>query len=137
MSSKLPSYEACIQQEHIMQAIKASHETAPGPDGIPYKAFKKLGAYAASFLHDVAEDLQEPGAAGTPAASFNYAILCCLPKKASRVDEKYGEVYEPSKTRPLSIVNTDNRLIANAYRIMFATYYKFQRERNQRTIESW
>ena len=30
----------------------------------------------------------------------------------------HGEVYAPSKTRPLSIVNTDNRIIANAYRLM-------------------
>ena len=30
----------------------------------------------------------------------------------------HGDVYSPGKTRPLSIVNTDNRIIANAYRLM-------------------
>lgn len=49
--------------------------------------------------------------------SFNLALLCCLPKKPSGVDGKRGAYYKPKDTRPLSIVNTDKRLIANACRI--------------------
>ena len=62
--------------------------------------------------------MQEPGPDGCPPTCFNHAILCCLPKAPSRTDTLHGDVYAPSKTRPLSIVNTDNRIIANAYRLM-------------------
>ena len=48
----------------------------------------------------------------------HHAVLCCLPKAASRVDPVHGSVFTPAKTRPLSIVNTDNRLIANVFRLM-------------------
>ena len=48
---------------------------------------------------------------------FNLDLLYCLPKKASAVHENMGEYYTPSDTRPLSIVNTDNRIIASAMRL--------------------
>ena len=41
-----------------------------------------------------------------------------MPKKPSKVDPIHGELFLPSRTRPLSVVNTDNRLVANAYRFM-------------------
>ena len=53
---------------------------------------------------------------GTDEHAFNVGILCCLPKKPSGVDNVMGEFFAAEDTRPLSIVNTDNRLIANAYR---------------------
>ena len=49
--------------------------------------------------------------------AFNESLLCCLPKKAGRTTEDGEGVFEPGETRPLSITNTDNRLIANAYRL--------------------
>ena len=63
LQDKLPvSLDAwTLTHEHIRESLKRCHETAPGPDGIPYKAYKKLGNYASSFLFDVAEDLQELG----------------------------------------------------------------------------
>ena len=38
-------------------------------------------------------------------------------KKRSGTHEALGDYYEAPSTRPLSIVNTDNRLLANAARI--------------------
>eukprot|EP00959_Pyramimonas_sp_CCMP1952_P405164 8491780-Pyramimonas_sp.AAC.1 len=43
--------------------------------------------------------------------------MCCLPKQASHTTETGDQVHEAANTRPLSITNTDNRLIANAFRI--------------------
>ena len=40
----------------------------------------------------------------------------CLPKKASGYDDDGRAYFEPGATRPLSVVNTDNRLIASAYK---------------------
>ena len=53
---------------------------------------------------------------GAHGHDFNLGLLCCLPKKAAGPHETMGEVYGPGDTRPLAIVNTDNRLIASAMR---------------------
>ncbi len=78
---------------HVQDSLRRSHETTPGPDGVPYGAYKVLGDYAVSFLYDVAEDMQEYGAENKVPANFNHAILCCLPKTASRTDAVHGDVY--------------------------------------------
>ena len=48
---------------------------------------------------------------------FNLGLMCCLPKKPAGTHETLGEYFGPEDTRPLAIVNTDNRLIASAYRL--------------------
>eukprot|EP00959_Pyramimonas_sp_CCMP1952_P468264 9492941-Pyramimonas_sp.AAC.1 len=48
---------------------------------------------------------------------FNASLLCCLPKKPTRTSEAGEQIYKPEGTRPLSITNTDNRIIANACRL--------------------
>ena len=47
---------------------------------------------------------------------YNHSILVCLPKKSSSTTEDGTKAYTPNNTRPLSIVNCDNRLIASAAR---------------------
>ena len=49
--------------------------------------------------------------------NFNEGLLICLGKKPHSEHPDYGQVFRPESTRPLSIVNTDNRLIANAARL--------------------
>ena len=49
--------------------------------------------------------------------SFNLGTLCCLPKKPSGTDCALGDFFAADCTRPLCIVNTDDRLIANAARL--------------------
>lgn len=121
LPDKVPqAADACwtLTREHVAESRRRSHETSPGPDGIPYMAYRKLGSYAVACLHSSAEDLQETDCLHDLPSTFNHAILRCLPKSPSRTDGLHGDVYTPAKTRPLSIVNTDNRLIANAYRLL-------------------
>jgi hypothetical protein len=88
------------------------------------------GALATDILHDASEVLASSEACdllrqacptttgtGIPSDEFNLGILCCLPKKTTGVDEDVGEFYEAPATRPLSLVNTDNRILASAARI--------------------
>ena len=49
--------------------------------------------------------------------NFNLGLLICLGKKPHSEHPEFGQIYRPGSTRPLSIVNTDNRLIANAARL--------------------
>ena len=48
---------------------------------------------------------------------FNLGILCCLPKKVAGTHSTLGDYYTAADTRPLSIVNTDNRIIASAMKL--------------------
>ena len=100
----------------------------PGPDGIPYRAWRALGNMAVSVLHDVAGTLAGPEAerllqeayadeVADGSHLYNLSTLICLPKKAAGNDDDAGTYYTPDGTRPLSIVNTDNRLVANATRL--------------------
>ena len=48
---------------------------------------------------------------------FNLGILTCIGKRPIGQEEGVGDVYDAAGTRPLSIVDTANRLIASAYRL--------------------
>ena len=112
-----------VTREDVEKAIKTSTDSMPGPDGIPYLAWRALGQFSIDRLFDVAQALAtDDGPRLMQAAhgkngsdhEFNLGILCCVPKKLAGADPTAGEYYSADSTRPLSIVNTDNRLIANA-----------------------
>jgi hypothetical protein len=90
-----------ISIEMVKKIILASGSTAPGPDNIPFSAYKVLVSIAAPVLHGVVRLLMK---GISPPAGFNNAIFHLLPKKGT------GWV---SDTRPLSVSNTANRLIAS------------------------
>ena len=106
-------------EQDIGKAIDEAHESAPGPDGLPFKAWKIVRKIALPILGKAAEQLtrlnQDQMEAMNP--FFNEAFLTCLGKKAAFSQEGIGSVFAPDATRPLSVVNTDNRLMASAFRI--------------------
>ena len=116
-----------IRRCDVKSAIIRSGNTMPGPDGIPYLAWRRLGKLGVEVLYVSAEALMQGdacmklchAASGSHGDShdFNLGILCCPPKKVTGSDPNVGDYHDASATRPLSIVNTDNRIIANAARI--------------------
>jgi hypothetical protein len=85
----------------VLASIARSKNTAAGPDGIPFAAWRAAPELAGPVL-DGALQLLLTGR--TPPADFNKALLFLLPKKATRL---------VSDTRPISVTNTDNRLLAS------------------------
>ena len=85
---------------------------------IPYRAWKAIGDLGVDCLFEAAAFMQRADSLQFLPHDFNQAFLCCLPKKVSGVDAEHGDFYDAKNTRPLSLVNTDNRLIANAYRLV-------------------
>ena len=116
-----------ITLEHVVRAIKLAPKTAPGPDGIPYLAWKRLGDFGADILFHAVGRLGEhdahsalcgmAGASGEDDHDFNLGNMVFLPKKPAGTDPVLGDFYTAADVRPLVIVNTDNRLMANAVRI--------------------
>ena len=115
-----------LRRSDVQRAIALTTFSAPGPDGIPYLAWRRLGPLAASILFDAAEELsQEQGTAAMLEAfpadeegntPFNAAVAVFIPKKVAHMANGVG-YHKPGEVRPLSIVNTDNRLMANAMRL--------------------
>jgi hypothetical protein len=116
------------QRKDIQQALKDAGNSAPGPDGIPFSAWRACKELGLSVLHDVAGALEKGNAEAQLCAAYadvategdhhyNLSTLVCLPKAPSGDDVEFGEFYTPAGTRPLSIVNCDNRLVASAMRL--------------------
>jgi hypothetical protein len=116
-----------IQREDVEHAVQKSGNSMPGPDRIPYKAWRALGDFGVDLLFDAMQTLAMDDAdqfldeaydsdGGQRSHDFNLGLLCCLPKKKTGVDDELGDYYSGNATRPLSLVNTDNRLLANAAR---------------------
>ena len=113
-----------VGQKHVEESIKVSPNSAPGPDGIPFVAWRKLGPLALRILHSAISDLGCSDSTSRlqtfyfpDSGEFNMGLLVLLPKKPTGVDPLLGEYFAPGDTRPLSIVNTDNRILANAVRL--------------------
>ena len=87
--------------------------SAPGCDGIPYAAFRATGTFAHGIFEEAGQWLCMGLSLGP---AFNDALTCCAPKGDSPDDQ--AEVRrEPDATRPLSLKNTDNKIlcaVANA-----------------------
>ena len=68
---------------------------------------------------DASRLLQEMHGDDLPAEGhdFNLGLLICLGKKPHSQDPDHGPVFQAANTCPLSIVNTDNRILANAARL--------------------
>jgi hypothetical protein len=106
-----------VRRKDIARAIDNSSNTRPGPDGIPYRAWRALGPLSINVLFSAALRLEHPLNAENPHHQvLNASILCCLPKVGGSVHEDGHEIHKASETRPLTITDCSNRLIANAYR---------------------
>ena len=88
-------------QYDIYQSISKSNNSAAGPDGIPFKAYRVIIDYATPILFEVALDMALTET--TPPRGFNFSRLNLLPKKST---------FLPEDTRPISIPNSDNRVIS-------------------------
>ena len=86
---RAPDYRWKVRLAHVKKAIKITNNSSPGPDGIPYVAWRKAADIAAPILVDVSRCLQKDDWEDTlrrhvnenGEADFNFSILCCLPKK--------------------------------------------------------
>eukprot|EP00974_Lingulodinium_polyedra_P034126 3282926-Lingulodinium_polyedra.AAC.1 len=66
--------------ELVELAVKCAGNSAPGPDGIPYGAYKH-SALVVDILKDVAAELVEGEGEGEVPRDFDYSRLIYLPKK--------------------------------------------------------
>ncbi len=80
----------------IRGAIKHSNNSAAGPDGIPYAAYRSTARLSGEILTGVFGDLTSEGS-WVP-EEFNVAVMSCLPKKPAGTDPIHGDYYTPETT---------------------------------------
>jgi hypothetical protein len=107
-----------VEEAHILQAILHSNDSSPGPDGIPYLAWRLLHPTAVPILTRVLEAMATGDLATqrVDAPGFNASTLCCLPKSSDLETPDGVPTYQTANTRHLSVGNTDNRILAGACR---------------------
>ena len=121
------------RRQDIAKAISLAASSAPGPDGIPYEAWKTLGDLAIDILNDAGHVLEDgdarhqmievDGDENRDSHEFNFSNMFCIPKKPSGKTDHGEAFYAPAATRPLSVVNTDNRIIANSRRLRWEVIF--------------
>ena len=92
--------------DRIIDIILETNDSSPGPDGIPFIVYRLLAAQIAPIFERLIKFLAD---GNLPGAEFNSALLFLLPKK---------ETLLPEHTRPISVTNSDNRILG---KIMVAT----------------
>ena len=110
-----------LEKRHIAKAIQQSNTSAPGPDGIPYAAWRQLGDLAVDVLYEAFQDFSGDDfevKMTSEYPDFNESLLVFLPKKAVGTTAQGDAIFEPGGVRPLNITNADNRLLASACRIL-------------------
>ena len=107
-----PQIDWELSRNHLAFLLKHPKKSAPGPDGVPFSAFTATMELSFPILWGCAADLLQ---GGSPPPDFNHANLILLPKKPS-VEVDGVKWFAPKDTRPLSIVNSDNRILANIFR---------------------
>ena len=83
----------------LEEAITASNNSSPGPDGVPFKAYRVMCKHAAPVLALVARSL---AAGETPLDGFNHGILFLIPKKAPSSPLTTAPSLSPTPTTVLS-----------------------------------
>jgi ribonuclease HI len=84
----------------VTRAIMGANDSAAGPDGIPFGAYKAILDIAATELLELIKHLM---AGNPPPENFNFGLLHLLPKLDSGLVED---------TRPITVTNSYNRLVA-------------------------
>ena len=130
---KLPPPESSawkVRRRDIARAVRLAGKSAPGPDGIPYCAWQSLQDYGVDCLWDVMQELSsaditaklEAAYHDEEACTFNLGLLACIPKQTTGVTADGTQVCAVEDTRPISMVDTANRLLANSARLRWEPY---------------
>ena len=98
--------------EDVLLVLQHLPSSASGPDGIPFVVYSKFKEILASVFLELAHGMLSGSA--VPPSDFNYAFLLCLPKGVACYDGGLP-FFEAASTRPLSIVDCSNRILASIF----------------------
>ena len=94
--------------------MHTNKNSAVGPDSVPYAAYRSVCSVAAQIVLDLYDDII---AGGQVPPSMADSLLMFIPKE---VDNEDG-TRSPSDMRPLSLGNTDAKILASVVNVPLAS----------------
>ena len=112
-----------VERRQTVKALDHSPNSAPGMDGLPFAAWRKLREFSADLFKEVLHSLTETDAwrevnrlYAQSWVYWNIGYLVCLPKRTASQDPVAGAYHSAENTRPISILICKTRSIAAAVR---------------------
>ena len=99
-------------RDDYRRVVKVSADKATGPDGIPNSAWRATGDEGIDTLKEAGDSL---ASGDKPPTWFNSSIMLFTPKGEDESDSYSERVRVASATRPLSLKNTDNKIVGSVY----------------------
>jgi len=112
------------------EAISKGPSTQPGPDAIPYSAWKACGEVGIQTLLHVDRSLRE---GESPEENFNVSSMAFLVKGENDHDA-VAILRDPLSTRPLCMKNIDNKIIVSANCSALSDTFKKITHRTQKMV---
>jgi hypothetical protein len=102
-----------ITHDMFDEAISRTGSSAPGPDGIPYGAWRAAPSCCRAPLYDILDKLISGDSVYNIPHDFNHSHMIFIPKGDEPNDQNVVE-RGAGDLRPLNLSNTDNKLVALA-----------------------
>ncbi len=117
----VPMQKLLPTKTDVEQVLDNLPSSAAGPDGVPFAVYKALKGIVAPIFFDISRALVN--GTGRPPEDFNWAFLVCIPKSEGEVNGEGLCFHEASNTRPLSIVDASNRILASMLLLPLERHY--------------
>ena len=96
-------------KQNLRDFLELVSDSAPGPDGIPYSAWKAAGETGVETLYQICLSLQS---GRPPPIRFNFSLVLFLTKGESELDS-IEVIRKAQDTRPISLKNSDNKIVTS------------------------
>jgi hypothetical protein len=114
----------------VLETIARSKDSSTGPDGIPYLIYRLLSDILAPLILHLVLHIASGKSANK---AFNHSLLFFFPKDTP-LDQDPLHGPKVDRLRPISVSNTDNRIIANVLRASITPCLAELLEKTQRAF---
>ena len=111
-----PGVQFQITEDEFNEICDRTANSAPGPDGVPYAAWRAASRTVRHYLYLILLALLN-GSACIP--GFNHSKLVFIPKSASSSSSSSVDA-RPDELRPLNLSNTDSKIIAACFNVVLS-----------------
>lgn len=110
---KADTHQLRPTRKMVRRVIQECADSAAGPDRIPFAVYKRAGDTAVDIFLAVANAMLD--GTDSPDDSFNLAFMICFAKSETCKTSDGTAVISPENTRPISIVDASNRILASIF----------------------
>jgi hypothetical protein len=114
----------------VRDVIANCGSSAPGPDAVPFEIYRAMGEDAVELFCEMANAMLDGTA--EPDDDFNVALMVCIPKAADGFLDDSTPYFKPGGTRPISIVDASNRILASIFCVVLEKEIRHRIDKSQK-----